>query len=60
MKKPSNESVLTHETSRVSLICPNFPINQNLSLHQDGNDLTVSQCIFQPVPEDNNQWQTFP
>ena len=60
MKKQSNGGVLTHETSRVSLICPNFPINHNLALHQDRNDLTVRQCILEHVPDNEDQRQALP
>lgn len=58
--KQIRQSVHTHEASRVGLISPNLRINQNMSLHQNGNDLTVCECILQPVPEDENQGQALP
>lgn len=50
----------THETWRIGFVSPDLPINQNMSLHQNGNDFTVSESIFQPVSQDNDQWQAFP
>lgn len=53
-------SELTHEASRVGLICPNLSINKNMSLHKNGLDLTVCQCILELVSEDKNQGQALP
>lgn len=53
-------SVHTHEAWRVGLVSPNLPINQNMSLHQNGNDLTVCEGILQPVPQNKDQWQALP
>lgn len=50
----------THETRGICFISPNFSINKNMSLHQDGNDLTVCESILQSVPQNKDQWQTFP
>jgi len=49
-----------HETSRVSLVSPNFAINKNMPLHQNSNDFTVCQSILQPVTDDKDQGQTLP
>lgn len=53
-------NVHTHEAWRVGLVSPNLPINQNMSLHQNGNDLTVCEGILQPVPQNKHQWQALP
>ena len=45
----------THETSRVGLISPDFAVNLNMPLHQDGDDFTVGKSILQPVPDDKNK-----
>jgi len=49
-----------HETSRVSLVSPDFAINLDMPLHQDRDNFTVSQSILQPVPDDQDKRKTLP
>jgi len=50
----------THETRGVCLVCPDFAINKNMSLHQNSNDLTVCQSILQPVSQDEYEGKALP
>jgi hypothetical protein len=50
----------THEPSRVGLVSPDLAINQDMALHQDRNNLTVSQSILEPVPDDEDQGKALP
>lgn len=51
---------MTHETSRICFVGPDFVINKNMPLHQDSNDLTISEGILEPVSKDKDQRQTLP
>ena len=48
-----------HETSRVGLISPDFAVNLNMPLHQDGDDFTVCQSVLQLVPDDQDERKAF-
>ncbi|MFS7976797.1 hypothetical protein Hanom_Chr10g00896601 [Helianthus anomalus] len=52
--------ILTHETSRVSLVGPDLVVNKDMTLHQNRLYLTVCQSILQPVPQNEDQGQAFP
>ena len=49
-----------HETSRVGLVSPDFAINLDMPLHQDGDDFTVGESVLQPVPDDKNEGKALP
>ena len=49
-----------HETSRVGLVSPDFPIDLDMPLHQDGDHFTVSESVLQLVPDDKNEGKTLP
>ena len=50
----------THEPSRVGLVSPDLAINQDMALHQDRNNLAVSQSILEPVPNDEDKGKALP
>ena len=47
----------THETSRVSWVSPDFPINLHKSLHGDPLHFIVSQSVMKTVSEEDAQRQ---
>lgn len=50
---------LTHESARVSLVCPDFSIDLDQALLDDRSHLTSIQGILQPVTEENGEGETF-
>lgn len=60
LKLEERERDITHETSRVSFVSPDFTIDLDMPLHQDGDDFTVCQSILQPVPDDQDKRKALP
>ena len=52
--------VLTHETTWVCLVSPDFAVNLDQFLLQDRHTLIVVESILQAVTQKDNQGQTFP
>ena len=58
--KPEERESRTHEASRVSLVSPDFSIDLDMPLHEDGDDLTVCQSVLQLVPDDQDEREALP
>lgn len=49
------EYKLTHKSSRVCLVCPDFAIYLDGSLHDNLGNFTTSQSILEPIPKDDDK-----
>jgi len=48
-----------HETSGISCVRPDFPIDLNQSLVDDRDDFTTGQCVFQTITKEDGEWEGF-
>ena len=51
--------VHTHEAGGICLVCSDLGIDQDVPLHEDGDDVSVGERVLEFVPQDENQGKTF-